>query len=104
MGLYEGSHDLFVMVISPHAVAIVGFTSGEKVVTEGEEFDVCASVTQPDQSLAMLLNFFFIVDLIPLTAGLCVCMCVCVCMFVCVLQILINYNDKIITPEGLDLL
>ena len=84
VGSHEGSHDLFVMVISPHAVAIVGFTSGEKVVSDGEDFNVCASVAQPDPSLMMLLNFYLNVDLIPLTAGLCVCVCVCIYMCVCV--------------------
>ena len=69
VGSYEGSHDLVVMVISPHAVAIFGFTSGEKVVTEGEDFSMCASVTQPGPSVAMLLNINLIVNLIPLTAG-----------------------------------
>ena len=89
VGSYEGSHDLFVIVISPHAVAIVGFTSREKVVIEGETFGVCANVTEPGPSLAMLLEFFLNVELIPITAGLCVCVvcelcvvcvsCVCVC-------------------------
>ena len=82
VGSYEGSH---VMVISPHAVAIVGFSSGEKVVNEGERIGVCTSVTEPGSSLVMLLNFFLVVDLIPLTEGLCVvCVRVCVCMHVCV--------------------
>ena len=86
VGSYERSHDLCVMVISPHAVVIVGFTSREKVVTEGETFDVCASVTQPGPSSAMGLTFSLNTKLIPLTAGLCVCVCVCVwvCMCVCV--------------------
>ena len=93
VGSYEGSH---VMVISPHAVAIVGFSSGEKVVNEGERVGVCASVTEPGSSLVMLLNFFLVVDLIPLTEGLCVvcvrvcvCACMCVCMCIRVIHIML---------------
>ena len=61
-------------------MAIVGFTSGEKVVTEGEDFSVCVNVvTQPDPSVAMQLSFFLSVEVFP--AGLCVCvLCVCACV------------------------
>ena len=69
VGSYEGSHDLVVMITSLCAVAIIGFTSGEKVVTEGEDFYVCVHVTKPDQNVRIQLTFHLQVDLIPVTAG-----------------------------------
>ena len=69
VGSYEGSHDLVVMVISLCAVAILGFTSGENVVTEGADFYVCVHVTKPDQNARIQLSFYLQVDLTPVTAG-----------------------------------
>ena len=60
----------FIMAASSScAVAIVGFTDGGKVVTEGEDFSECVAVTDPPPESTMKLSFFIQVQLIPDTAG-----------------------------------
>ena len=75
----------FIMATSLSCVvAIVGFVDGGAVVTEGEDFIECVAVTNPSPDLDIRLSFNVMVELVPDTAGVCVCVCVCVCVYVCV--------------------
>ena len=60
------------MTISPCTVATVGFVTDEVTVTEGKEFLECVGVTYPSPDIGMQLNFYLMVNFIPLTAGVCV--------------------------------
>ena len=62
-------------------MVLVGFANNIVTVTEGGDFSECVAVTQPTPDVPMEVTFYLLVDVIPLTAGMCVFLCFYVCFY-----------------------